>query len=113
MAQAYSLDLSIDAGSTFTRAFLVQDALTGNPRDLTGYQFRASAKLRKSDTQPAFTFVVTVADPASGQFTLQLFESVSQNIPAGQYYYDVKADTGVSSERMIEGIVTIDVEVTS
>lgn len=108
---AQSLDLFIDAGSSFSQTFLVQDGL-GQTRDLTGYTIRSEAKRRFTDTQAAFAFTVQVASPTSGQFTLILFPSQSENIPAGLYVYDVKMSNGASIERVIQGICSINAEVT-
>jgi hypothetical protein len=101
-------DLIIDQGSDFAIDIDLFDD-NGDP-DQTEYT--AQAMMRKNYTSSnAYSFVCTVADSV---LTLSLAASVSSNIVAGRYFYDVELTDVVSNtvHRIMEGQITLTPQVT-
>lgn len=105
-------DLTVDQGSDFeTTLDLVGD--DGAPINVAGYVF--SSQIRKSyySSNATANIVVTVANTENGNLVLSMNSSVTANIMAGRYLYDVKMkDTANVMTRLVEGIITITPQVT-
>jgi hypothetical protein len=104
--------LDIDQGSDFTTTITLEND-DGSTMNLSGVQFYS--QFRKSyNSSTAFSFVCTVPDPLSGQFTMKLSGQASSAIKPGRYLYDVEMLNPLNNAktRVVEGIVTINPEIT-
>lgn len=103
-------NLDIDQGSDFvTEMTLENDDST--PLNLT--QFVAYSQFRKSyNSTIVHSFVTNIANPLNGKLTLSLSGIVSSGIKPGRYMYDVEITNGISKTRVVEGVVTINPEIT-
>jgi hypothetical protein len=109
---AAKANLLIDQGTDFSTTLDVTDD-NGDVIDLTGYS--ANGHIRKHYTsQTATVFDCTIASPAtSGRLTISLARSITENMEAGRYVYDVELTTAANSvSRLVEGVVTITPQVT-
>jgi hypothetical protein len=107
---AIKSNLFIDQGTDYSTSINLTDD-DDNIVSLTGYT--AQGQIRKtysSSTSVSFTVSITAA---TGTVTLQLTAVQTANIVAGRYVYDVfVTDSGNTTSRILEGIVTITPRVT-
>jgi hypothetical protein len=111
MAAAYQ-ELFLEQGTTFTTSITLDD-IDGIPFDLTDVV--AKSQIRKSyySANSTAEFAVTINDPAQGVIILILDSSITANIAAGRYVYDVVIkDTQNTVTRVLEGIVNVIPQVT-
>ena len=105
---ATKANISIDQGTTFTTEILLTDD-NGDPLDLSAYT--ANAQIRKTYT--SLTSVPFSTNLSFGQIVLSLSANVSGNLESGRYVYDVVVrDNSNNLTRVVEGIVTINPQVT-
>ena len=107
---AIKSNLFIDQGTDYSTSINLTDD-DDNIVSLTGYT--AQGQIRKtysSSTSVSFTVSITAA---TGIVTLQLTAVQTANIVAGRYVYDVfVTDSGNTTSRILEGIVTLTPRVT-
>lgn len=110
MATVYNL--AIDQGATFQTTIQVNDT-TGSARDISSHQARG--QLRRSYYSTAnVQFTTAINNPANGEVVVSLTAGQTANLKYGRYVYDIEltSNSGVTVERIIEGIVTVYPEVT-
>lgn len=103
--------LDIDQGSDFTVEIELEND-DGSPMDLSGFQ--VYSQFRKSyQSVIGYTFETSILDAPNGKISLTLLGVESSTIRPGRYLYDVEIinDDGRKT-RVIEGIVTINPEIT-
>ena len=109
---AITADLDIDQGSQFVATMELQND-DETPMNLTGFQ--VYSQFRKSYMSTiGHNFTAQIVDAVNGKITLTLTGSYSSSIRAGRYLYDVEVvslSTGIKT-RVVEGIVTINPEIT-
>lgn len=103
--------LDIDQGSDFAIELDIQDDF-GTPMNLTGYQ--VYSQFRKSyNSVIGYQFQTTVLNGPAGRIKLSLAGITSSDIRPGRYLYDIEVySPGSSKTRIVEGIVTINPEIT-
>ena len=103
--------LDIDQGSDFTAVMELEND-DGTPMNLLG--FNVYSQFRKSYMSSiGHSFNSTVEDSALGKIKLELLGAVSSNIKPGRYMYDVEIVSSTGNKtRVVEGIVTINPEIT-
>jgi hypothetical protein len=111
------LNLSIDQGTDFLRTLtLKSDANT--TIDLTDYEFRGQAREAYDSKNAAFSFSFSIKNQGTnqGEVDMTLANAVSTALKlsaATEYYYDVEmVDAGSKVTRILEGVVTMNPEVT-
>jgi hypothetical protein len=109
---AANYNLVIDQGSDFAIQLTLSE--NGSAKDLTNYSARAQLRSKKLDTIAAATFTCTVPNPSAGILTMELNNSVTANLSAGLYYYDLELYTANDGNvtRLLEGQATVTQEVT-
>jgi len=111
MAASYVVNISINAGSSFTQSFTVDS--DGGLLDLSQYQI--NSQLRKHAQSTSYTnFITTSTSPSSGVFTLKLTPEISSGLKPGRYVYDViltNNNNGIKT-RVVEGTAMITSDVT-
>ena len=108
---AIKANLSIDQGADFITTLNVTND-DGDPMNLTGYT--GEAQMRKHYTSLTYySFDVTIPTPPNGEVSLSLTANATNSIPAGRYVYDCELTSGAGKKsRLVEGIVTINPQVT-
>ena len=104
--------LDIDQGSDFTAVIDLEND-DGTPMNLTGTQIYS--QFRKSyNSLTAYAFTCQILDAENGKFSLSLSGIVSSNIKPGRYFYDVEVTNPLTNakSRVVEGIITINPEIT-
>ena len=98
-------NLTIDQGSIFYANLQYLDN-SKNPISLDGYTLRS--QIRKSYySANAASFTTLITDAANGQFQLFFSSNDTGLIKPGRYVYDVEADSGTETVRILEGDVTV------
>lgn len=111
MAAGYQ-ELFLEQGTDFTSSITLDD-VNGVPYNLTNVQAKSQIKKSYYSTNPTATFTIKINDPASGTIILELNNSVTANIAAGRYVYDVVIkDSTNTVTRVLEGIVNVIPQVT-
>lgn len=108
---AITADLDIDQGSHFVATMDLQND-DETPMNLNGFQ--VYSQFRKSYMSTlGHNFQCEVVNPTAGQIRLTLTGTYSSSIRAGRYLYDVEivSQSGLKT-RVVEGIVTINPEIT-
>lgn len=103
--------LDIDQGSDFVSEIILEND-DGTPMILSG--FTAYSQFRKSyNSLSSYSFETAIPQPTQGKITLRLSGINSSLIKPGRYLYDVEiiSQNGVKT-RVVEGIVTINPEIT-
>ncbi len=104
--------LDIDQGSDFT-VVMTLETDDGNPMNLNGYQ--VYSQFRKSyNSVIGYNFQTEIVDALNGLIELRFSGVQSSNLRPGRYLYDVEI-YNVSAQRktrVVEGIVTINPEIT-
>lgn len=109
---AVKVNLSIDQGSTFATTFNLSNEDTGEILDLSTYS--AAGQIRKHYTSSnAVTFVCAV-NTGTGVLTASLSANTTKTMSAGRYVYDIELTESISGavSRIVEGIITVNPEVT-
>lgn len=104
-------NLDIDQGSDFVTEMILEND-DGTPMDLRG--FSVYSQFRKSyGSVIAYTFQTAVVDDINGVISLGLSGVSSTAIRPGRYLYDVEIVNSIPVKtRVVEGIVTINPEIT-
>ena len=109
---AATYNLTIEQGADFAIQLTLSE--DGSAKNLTGYSARAQLRQKKTDASPAATFTCTVTDAPGGKIKMALSNSVTTDLTAGIYVYDLElftADDG-NVTRLLEGQATVVAEVT-
>ena len=106
---ATKANLVIDQGSTFSTDLTLNDE-NGDALSLAGYT--ANSQIRKwySSLNPSASFTANV--DVAGIITLSLTANQTSNLVSGRYVYDVEINDGITTSRIVEGIVTVTPQVT-
>ena len=104
-------NLDIDQGSDFITELELEND-DGSTVELLGYSVRS--QFRKSyGSVIGYSFNAAITSTAAGKISLSLLGSVSSNIRAGRYLYDVEIIAADGRKtRVVEGILTINPEIT-
>lgn len=106
---ATKLNLFIDQGADFTTTIEVADE-DGTPIDLSTYTGRA--QMRKHYTSSTYK-AFAVSGSSNGTITVSMNSATTSNIAGGRYVWDLEMVSGGNVvSRIVEGIVTINPEVT-
>lgn len=107
---ATKVNLVIDQGTTFETVLTLSDD-DGNIYDLSNST--AASQIRKSYSSSLTAQFTTSIDEELGEITLSLTPTQTSNIVAGRYVYDVEVtDNATNVVRVVEGIVTVNPQVT-
>jgi len=95
-------NIVIEQGFDFGTYFQLEDTITNNLLDLTGYTMEA--QLRKTySSSSSVSFASSISDPSEGLIQISLGSTETSLLKPGRYVYDVKLTTN-------EGLITKAVE---
>lgn len=109
---ATKANLVIDQGTTFSTTLNLTNE-NGDPLDLS--TFTANSVLKKWYTSQTSIPFTTFINSVAGTITLELDASITANLYAGRYVYDVNLTQQSTNtiSRIVEGIVTVTPSVTA
>lgn len=117
------LNLDIEQGATFSRTITVTDA-AGDEIDVSDWEFSGQIRRRHDaeEVLAAFTFEIQNQVTNKGEVKITIPASETSAIPAeasvdfrrnpSRYVYDIEADTGTETLRLLEGNAIVSPEVT-
>ena len=107
---ATKANLFIDQGATFETVLTLTDE-NGDILDLASSN--AASQIRKTYSSSLAAQFTTSINVSAGEITLSLTANQTGNLVAGRYVYDVElTDAANSITRIVEGVVTINPQVT-
>ena len=109
---AATYNLFIDQGSDFALDLVLKE--NGSAMDLTNYSGRGQLRSTHESTTVAASFTVTKTNPTGGALKIELNNSTSAAMAAGQYVYDIEIFTNADAvvKRIMQGTATVNPEVT-
>lgn len=109
---AQFIELDVDQGTDFSYDLDLTDDF-GSPINVTNYIFSSALKKSYDSTLNTASFIIQVVSQANGNLRFTLSSSVTANIKAGRYLFDVKqTDSGNTTTRILEGIIRINPQIT-
>jgi hypothetical protein len=107
---ATKANLFIDQGATYEVVLILTDE-NGDVLDLSNTT--AASQIRKSYSSSLAAQFTTSINALSGEVTLALTANQTGNLVAGRYLYDIElTDAANSVARIVEGIVTVNPQIT-
>lgn len=105
-------ELFVDQGTDFESSIdLVGD--DGAAINVSSYVFKGQIRKSYYSKNPTANITFTVTNASTGNIKMSMSASTTANIPAGRYLYDVKmVDSASTTNRLVEGIITINPQVT-
>ena len=105
-------ELFIDQGTDYeTSIDLVGD--DGSPINVASYVFTGQIRKSYYSKNPTANLTFTIINATTGNVKMSMTAATTANIPAGRYLYDVKmVDSAATTNRLVEGIITINPQVT-
>ena len=109
------LNLRFPQGATWDLSLTYLDS-NGDPIDLTGYAARM--QMRQSyEAEPAVLSLLTggagiTLGGTAGTIDITVSASVTNDIPALQYVYDLEVEASGVVTRVVQGLITVSPEVT-
>jgi hypothetical protein len=102
-------NLVVHQGFDFDAIFELEDINTSSPLNLTNQT--VSAQIRKTYTSSTSTSMnaAVFGDASNGKIKVSLDSTITSNLKAGRYVYDVKLVNNVSSSvsKVVEGSVLV------
>lgn len=106
---AIKTNLIVDQGADFVYNIHLIDT-NGDPFDITGYT--ANAQIRKTYTSTTYNTINADITGNTGLITLTMNSTTTANLTNSRYVYDLLLNANNVTSRIIEGIVTVNPEVT-
>ncbi len=124
MAAGIFNEFIIEKGATFSEVLEYLDG-NGTGIDLSSYTLRGKIKRKVSDTNALCSFTFTLANQGTnpGRFTVSLTATQTASLPWNQdvygaqkdtlVYYDIEAVLGAQVDRILQGTINLNPEVTT
>lgn len=106
---AIKTNLVIDQGADFIHNIYLIDS-NGDAFDITNYT--ANAQIRKTFTSSTYYTINVTLGGNTGLITLSMNAASTANLTNNRYVYDLQLHANNVSSRILEGIVTVNPEVT-
>lgn len=112
MAQFVEID--IDQGADFVLDLGLKND-DGSSKNLVGYTFSSAIKKSYYSRNNVASFTINTDYAINGSVVLTMNAATTANIRAGRYLFDIKQRNTANNsvERLAEGIVTVNPQVTS
>ena len=102
-------NLVVDQGADFIHNIYLIDQ-NGDPFDISGYT--ANAQIRKTYSSTTFTTMDIALANTSGLITLSMNSTTTSLLTNTRYVYDLQLHSNDVTSRLLEGIVTVNPDVT-
>ena len=106
---AIKSNLVVDQGADFIHNVYLIDS-NGDAFNITG--FTANAQIRKTYTSTTYNTINVTLGGNTGLVTLSMNAAVTANLTNSRYVYDLQLHANNVTSRILEGIVTVNPEVT-
>lgn len=111
---AGAYDMVCEQGSTFSRTLTVKDS-NGDARDLSSHTARMQVRRTTSSSTTIIELTTAngrISTTSSGEIVLSISATDTAALTSGGVYDLEIEDSGGNVERVVEGIFTLDLEVT-
>lgn len=98
-------NLVIDQGSPFVSTVSVEDG-SGLPYPLSGFTARGTIK-RTYTSGTSYPIQCVISRPSEGEIDITVTSTVTSQLKAGRYVYDIVIDNGSEITRVVEGQVEV------
>lgn len=113
MPDLYTSNLVIYTGTDFSQSFIFEDVASNSLKDLTNFTACAQMKRYESSSKAADFTVTFASDRTTGKVTVGLGTTVTTDLKAGKYFYDVMLnDPDGTSQRAVQGTAIVKKSVT-
>jgi hypothetical protein len=102
-------NLIVDQGADFVQNIYLIDQ-NGDPFDITNYT--ANAQIRKTYSSATYTTMDVAVGNTDGLVTLSMNSTTTASLTNTRYVYDLQLHSNNVTSRLLEGIVTVNPEVT-
>ena len=106
---AIKTNLIVDQGANFIYNVYLIDQ-NGDAFNISGYT--ANAQIRKTYTSSTYSTINVAVGNTDGLVTLSMNAAVTANLTNNRYVYDLQLHSNNVTSRIMEGIVTVNPEVT-
>lgn len=103
-------NLVIDQGTQFVSTVSVEDG-SGLPYALSGFTARGTIR-RTYTSATSYPIQCVISRPAEGEIDMTITSTVTSQLKAGRYVYDIVIDDGNEITRVVEGQVEVTPRVT-
>lgn len=109
---AQFVELYLDQGTDFSFDLdLTND--DGSPVNVTGHTFSSSIRKSYYSSSVTANLSIAIANAVGGNVVCSMNSAISSNVKAGRYLFDIKSiDAANSTSRLVEGIITVNPQVT-
>lgn len=102
------VELYIDQGASFNNIINLTDDVTNAYINVYGYTVKSQLRKSYYSTNIAANLTCTLSNTITGEITLSMTSANTANLRDGRYYFDVLAtDTHGTTNRILEGIITV------
>jgi hypothetical protein len=106
MASIYVSNLIINAGTSFSQDFFLEDSTTNSAMNLSSAS--VSSQMRKwAGSTGVTTFTSSIVNAQTGQIRISLGSSITSALKPGRYVYDVLLTDNNTTSRVVEGMALI------
>lgn len=107
-------NISIKKGDDYSHVITLQtrSGSTYTPVDITGRTYSAQLKKRKSQASPDASFTCAVTSAVNGEVTLTLASTITADLVAGEYFWDLEQDAAGQINTILEGVAKVTSDVT-
>ena len=107
------VELMIDQGTTFNNIINLTDDTTNTPINVYGYVITSQMRRSYYSVNISANITCTITSASNGEITMSMTSANTANIKPGRYVFDVKTkDTSNTVSRVLEGIITVNPQVT-
>lgn len=107
------VELFMDQGATFNNIITLSDDLTNANINISGYIVRSQMRRSYYSANASANIICTITNAENGEITMSLDANTTANIKSGRYLFDLETvDTIGTTNRVIEGIITVTPQVT-
>jgi len=106
-----TLGICINQNASFTLTFQLTDSGSGDPIDISAWEFEGSIKEKYKSTTAAATFSSSIVDLPTSTVNLTLTPDETHALNKTKYFYDVIASVSGSDPpqtlRLLEGVASV------
>jgi hypothetical protein len=106
------IDFTINQGASFVYTISLSDSVTGSAINIAGYSFQSQLRKSYQSQNVSANLTCTIIDAANGTLNLSLSAAETANLKAMTYVYDLKSNVGSIVDRVIQGLVIVNPNVT-
>lgn len=101
------VELFVDQGASFNSVINLTDDVTNSNINIAGYVVTSQLRRSYYSANASANLTCTILNANNGEISLSLTAGQTSNLKAGRYLFDVKTVYQSTTQRVLEGIITI------